>query len=73
MFDPNRILALLDQCERGRQQDRELAENNQRGVNSIGYIPGPYSSEAEDFTRGFVEWYKADARVAALACSARHP
>jgi glycine betaine catabolism A len=49
------------------QQDRELAENNQRGVNSVGYRPGPYSPEAEDFTRRFVDWYRAEARAAALA------
>jgi Rieske 2Fe-2S family protein len=50
------------------QQDRELAENNQRGVNSIAYKPGPYSPDAEDFTLRFVEWYRTEARTAALAC-----
>ena len=38
-------------------QDRDLAENNQRGVNSIGYEPGPYSVEAESLVRRFVDWY----------------
>lgn len=44
MFDCNRILALLDQSERGRS------------------LP-----EAEDFTHRFVEWYRTEARAAALA------
>ena len=42
-------------------QDLELAENNQRGVNSRGYIPGPYSQEAETLVMHFVDWYCAKA------------
>lgn len=38
-------------------QDRDLAENNQRGVNSMGYVPGPYSPEAETYVNDFVDWY----------------
>jgi Rieske 2Fe-2S family protein len=38
-------------------QDRALAENNQRGVNSIGYIPGPYAQEAETLVLRFTDWY----------------
>ncbi|MDR3514945.1 MAG: aromatic ring-hydroxylating dioxygenase subunit alpha [Azospirillaceae bacterium] len=38
-------------------QDRDLAENNQRGVHSIGYRPGPYSDDAESLARRFVDWY----------------
>jgi Rieske 2Fe-2S family protein len=45
-------------------QDRELAENNQRGVNGLGYRPGPYSLE-EDFVVRFGEWYRDVARSAA--------
>jgi Rieske 2Fe-2S family protein len=48
-------------------QDRELAENNQRGVSGLGYQPGPYSSEAEDFVIRFTNWYRAIARSAAEA------
>ena len=44
-------------------QDRELAENNQRGVNSRGYTPGPYSEEAEGLVRRFTDWYCATARA----------
>lgn len=38
-------------------QDRDLAENNQRGVNSMAYCPGPYSPEAEGYVDLFVNWY----------------
>ena len=37
-------------------QDKTLAENNQRGVNSRAYVPGPYS-ELEDAPKQFVRWY----------------
>jgi Rieske 2Fe-2S family protein len=47
-------------------QDRELAENNQRGVNGIGYVPGPYSLD-EDFVVRFGDWYRAVVRSAAEA------
>ncbi|GJE27608.1 aromatic ring-hydroxylating oxygenase subunit alpha [Methylobacterium organophilum] len=43
-------------------QDRDLAENNQRGVNGAGYRPGPYSEEAEELVRRFVDWYCNKAR-----------
>ena len=38
-------------------QDIELVENNQRGVNSVGYEPGPYSEEAESLVGRFTDWY----------------
>ena len=44
------------------QQDRELAENNQRGVTSPGYTPGPYSPEAESMALRFTDWYCDKAR-----------
>jgi glycine betaine catabolism A len=44
-------------------QDKELAENNHRGVNSLGYTPGPYSEEAEMLAKRFVDWYCATARA----------
>jgi glycine betaine catabolism A len=62
-----RVDSLIEAWMKTNAQDRELAENNQRGVNSIGYRPGPYSEEAEDFTRRFVDWYRTEARAAALA------
>ena len=45
-------------------QDRALAENNQRGVNGMGYIPGPYSQDAEDFVIRFADWYRQETRAA---------
>jgi len=42
-------------------QDLALAENNQRGVNALGYTPGPYSQEAETLVMHFVDWYCARA------------
>ena len=42
-------------------QDRDLAENNQRGVNGKGYTPGPYSEEAEQLVIRLVDWYCAKA------------
>lgn len=42
-------------------QDRELVENNQAGVDSLGYRAGPYSPEAEALAIRFVDWYCAKA------------
>ena len=42
-------------------QDKEFAENNQIGINSPGYRPGPYSPTAESLTLRFVDWYCAKA------------
>ena len=36
--------------------DKRIIENNQRGVNSTFYRPGPYTG-MESFTRGFIDWY----------------
>jgi glycine betaine catabolism A len=49
------------------QQDRELAENNHRGVLSPGFTPGPYSPDAESLALRFSDWYcdKARAYIAA--------
>ena len=38
-------------------QDRALVENNQRGVWSPGYRPGPYCEAAESYLLRFVDWY----------------
>jgi Rieske 2Fe-2S family protein len=39
------------------RQDIELVENNQQGVNSLGYEPGPYCEEAEALVMRFTDWY----------------
>lgn len=38
------------------EQDVRLCENNQRGVNSRRYQPGPYS-ETEGEVEAFIQWY----------------
>ena len=39
------------------KQDIELVENNQLGVSGMGYVPGPYSEEAEALVIRFTDWY----------------
>jgi len=48
---------LTDLWTRTNLQDKKLAEDNQSGVNSPGYRPGPYSHEAEPLVINFVDWY----------------
>ena len=60
------VASLIETWTKTNMQDRDLAEVNQRGVNSLGYSPGPYSPEAEDFVIRFVDWYREAARSAAL-------
>ncbi|MEO7169558.1 MAG: RHO alpha subunit C-terminal catalytic domain-containing protein, partial [Sphingomonas sp.] len=55
------IETLTDLWTRTNLQDKEFAENNQLGVNSPGYTPGPYSPDAESLTLRFVDWYCAKA------------
>jgi len=38
-------------------QDRRIVEENQRGVNSPAFEPGPYSPLHEGGVTQFVEWY----------------
>ncbi|MCU1392852.1 MAG: Rieske (2Fe-2S) protein [Ilumatobacteraceae bacterium] len=45
--------------EATNDQDRTLAENNQRGIASRGYRPGPYVPVIETGTSDFTEWYAA--------------
>ncbi len=39
------------------EQDRILGEENQRGINSVGYEPGPYSETFEFGVVNFIDWY----------------
>ncbi len=56
-------LALLtDLWTKTNLEDKRLAENNQVGVNSMGYTPGPYSQEAEMLAQRFTDWYCDKAR-----------
>ncbi len=45
-------------------QDLWLVENNQRGVNSQGFEPGPYSPLSERTLIQFTDWYVTQARRA---------
>ena len=51
------VAALTDLWTRTNLQDKYLSENNQRGIFSPGYRPGPYSADAESLTLRFVDWY----------------
>jgi Rieske 2Fe-2S family protein len=59
------IDSLIETWTKTNLQDRELAENNQRGVNGLGYVPGRYSQDAEDYVIRFGDWYRSVARSAA--------
>ena len=56
------IETLTDLWTRTNLQDKALAENNQRGIFSPGYTPGPYSPDAESLTMRLVDWYCATSR-----------
>lgn len=38
-------------------EDREIVEANQEGINSPAYLPGPYSAREESGVLQFVDWY----------------
>ena len=52
-WDPERLVWLWDVTTR---QDTEITVNNQRGVNSGRYRPGPYAPQ-EYYTAEFTSWY----------------
>ena len=45
----------------GRHERRgpRMVEENQRGINSPAFVPGPYSTIQEDGVIQFVDWYLA--------------
>jgi len=45
------------------EQDWEICERQQRGVNSRAYAPGPYSTYKEYNVDAFVRWYLAQLRT----------
>lgn len=53
-YDVERLRHVWDQTNK---QDRELAEQNQRGINSLAYQPGPYSETYEFGVINFLGWY----------------
>ena len=53
-YDPARLRLVWDATN---DQDRVLAEENQRGINSLAYTPGPYSQTYEFGVINFIDWY----------------
>jgi len=51
------LATLVETWDVTNRQDRDLAENNQRGVNGKGYVPGPYSPTAEALVMRLIDWY----------------
>jgi glycine betaine catabolism A len=56
-----RVDTLTELWTKTNEQDRDLCEANQRGVNSLGYLPGPYSEDVEVSVMRFVDWYCGEA------------
>lgn len=50
--------------EHTNDEDRRVVEQNQQGINSPVYEPGPYSATHEDGVMQFVNWYLGRMRVA---------
>ncbi|RUR54305.1 aromatic ring-hydroxylating oxygenase subunit alpha [Vreelandella populi] len=53
-YDPENMRRVWDATN---DQDRQLAEENQRGINSKSYQPGPYSQTYEFGVIDFIDWY----------------
>ncbi len=49
--------ALTEVWDRTTLQDGDLVANNQAGVNSDAYVPGPYSPVTETMVEHFADWY----------------
>jgi len=64
-YDVDRLRHVWDATN---DQDRVLAEENQRGINSRAYTPGPYSTTYEFGVINFVDWY-SNSVLANLATS----
>jgi len=58
-YDLQRLIELWNTTN---LQDKDLVENNQRGVNARAYRPGPYSVDAEALALRFTDWYCGAAR-----------
>ena len=50
--------------EHTNDEDRRVVEDNQQGINSPVYEPGPYSAMHEDGVLQFVDWYLGRMRAA---------
>ena len=52
-----RLDALLPFWQRTSEQDWDLCERNQVGVNSRAFTPGPYSTKREYNVIHYIDWY----------------
>ena len=53
---------LTEVWEATNDEDRRAVEENQAGINSPAYEPGPYSQKQESGVIRFVGWYLASMR-----------
>ena len=53
-YDVERLRLVWDATN---DQDRVLGEDNQSGINSLAYEPGPYSETFEFGVINFLDWY----------------
>ncbi len=53
-YDPARLLPFWQLTS---EQDWEICERQQRGVETSAYEPGPYSTHKEYNVEGFIRWY----------------
>ncbi len=53
-YDHNRLTEVWNHTN---DEDRRIVEENQKGINSPGYVPGPYSKVEESGVNQFVDWY----------------
>ncbi|MDE2572032.1 MAG: aromatic ring-hydroxylating dioxygenase subunit alpha, partial [bacterium] len=51
------LARLIEVWSATNDQDRALAENNQSGVESLAYAPGPYSRTSEQLVLRLIDWY----------------
>ena len=65
-YDLDRLTYVWDETNK---QDRRLVENNQRGINSMAYQPGPYSATYEFGVINFIDWFSYTMQVNIAASS----
>lgn len=54
--------ALMHVWHETNLQDQRLVERNQRGVNSLGYTPGPFNQGNEILALRFTDWYVSEVK-----------
>jgi len=66
------IKRLSEVWEATNDEDRRVVEDNQQGINSPSYEPGPYSPIQESGVKQFVDWYcdKLQSRLSPVTLAA---